>query len=74
MGLVPYLMQTSNVYVVDHGLRDDGKWNEKDAGDYSFQEVRALLDEPVPAMLWNWKEKDDPKARNRKARGSSFSR
>ena len=52
-GLITKLMGV-DFWIVDHGIIDN-KFNHKDAGDYTVDELDGLIDRAVPSYLWKWR-------------------
>jgi hypothetical protein len=54
-GTIAMLSNRTYLSVIDHGLVD-GKFNEKDAADYSGDELQVLVEGRIPAMVWKWRD------------------
>lgn len=53
-GLAHSLGTRKTTYVMDHGITDDGDWNELDAANYSREEVLALKADAIPTYSWDY--------------------
>ena len=53
-GLITKLIPLVDFWIIDHGIKD-GKFNGKDAGNYTVNELNNMIDNAVPSYLWKWR-------------------